>query len=107
MKHFSLKVNPDGTTSVSHDPVECARWKAEKQSRPVPERFELPKRTCQHLGIETGKTLGCLCGNRGKEIPVFWCNRLALECTENPTTATGEYRICKRCDYGPWAEFLR
>lgn len=106
MKHFSITINPDGTTSVSHDPEEHRRWKAEKRKRPAPMGVRAWE-PCNHRGIETGKTKGCLCGQRNKEIPVFWCNRFNVECTEDPTTVHQTYRVCKRCECGPWAELLK
>lgn len=60
--------------------------------------------SCDHRGEQLRTMTSDLCGQRGKNIPVYYC-RLHGECTHGQVCKGQDpsVRICLTCDDGPWA----
>ena len=67
-------------------------------------RDPTPPKTCPHRGEQVRTMTSDLCGQRGKDIPVYSCG-LHGECTHGQVCRGQDpkVRICLTCGDGPWA----
>jgi len=102
-KRFFFDID-DGKTSVfSYSPDLSKPWYDTKSGEAVDE--SKPKKTCRYRGKQIGAKTCELCGNKGKQEPIYECSKHGKCCQSQykKRRSQQEEMICVGCPDGPWS----